>query len=60
MTSASLQNVVDTAGPVGLALRAGRARQHAELATGPEQAFGPYSTGAGYELPGVVLCAIAV
>ena len=54
-----LSAIADTAGPIGLALRglaeSDRARVKAEIG----DSLGRFASGAGYELPGVALCAVA-
>jgi SAM-dependent methyltransferase len=49
----------DTAGPVALAVRALTAEQRGELAGELEQAFAPFRTADGYEIPGAALAAVA-
>ncbi|MGH2896340.1 MAG: hypothetical protein ACRDPM_24145, partial [Solirubrobacteraceae bacterium] len=49
----------DTAGPVGLAVRELSDEDREALTAEIEEAFEPFSTGDGYELPGVALCAAA-
>ena len=49
----------DTAGPVGLAVRELSGGSLEALTAEIEEALRPFSTGDGYELPGVALCAAA-
>ena len=51
--------VQDTAGPLGLALRGLSDADRAEVRAEVEDSCGRFTTGDGYELPGVALCAVA-
>ena len=51
--------IVDTAGPIALALRALAEDDRREVRAEIEDSLGSFSSGAGYELPGVALCAVA-
>lgn len=46
-------------GPIGLALRRLPQDERRALRADVERAFAPFATHAGYELPGVALCAVA-
>jgi SAM-dependent methyltransferase len=54
-----LSVIADTAGPIGLALRALEEADRAAVRADVEDAFGRFATQDGYELPGVALCAVA-
>jgi ubiquinone/menaquinone biosynthesis C-methylase UbiE len=54
-----LSVIADTAGPIGLALRALREADRAAVKADVQDAFGRFATRDGYELPGVALCAVA-
>ena len=54
-----LEFTADTAGPVAIALRRVSAEDREALEPELEEAFAPFATGDGYELPGVALCAAA-
>ncbi len=51
--------IADTAGPIALALRALSAGERAAVKAQVEDSFERFATADGYELPGVVLCAVA-
>jgi SAM-dependent methyltransferase len=51
--------VEDTAGPLGLALRGLSDADRAEVRAEVEDSCGRFTTGDGYELPGVAVCAVA-
>jgi ubiquinone/menaquinone biosynthesis C-methylase UbiE len=54
-----LSLISDTAGPLGLALRALSARDREAVRRTVRDALAPFSTARGYELPGEALCAVA-
>jgi SAM-dependent methyltransferase len=54
-----LSLIADTAGPIGLALRRLEGSDRAAVKADVEDSFGRFATEAGYELPGVALCAVA-
>ncbi len=54
-----LEFTADTAGPIAIALRGVSAEDREALESELEEAFSPFRSGAGYELPGVTLCAVA-
>ena len=54
-----LDIVADTSGPMGLALQSAPDRTRADLAARLDPALARYATGAGHELPGVAVCAVA-
>jgi ubiquinone/menaquinone biosynthesis C-methylase UbiE len=54
-----LSVIADTAGPIGLALRALQEADRAAVKADVQDAFGRFATQDGYELPGVALCAVA-
>lgn len=49
----------DTAGPLGLVVRGLTSTDRNALKAELEEAFEPFSTDGGFELPGVALCAVA-
>jgi hypothetical protein len=49
----------DTAGLIGLALRALEEADRAAVRADVEDAFGRFAAQDGYEFPGVALCAVA-
>jgi SAM-dependent methyltransferase len=51
--------VADTAGPLGLAVRALLDGERADVAAEAERSFARFAVLDGYELPGVALCAVA-
>jgi SAM-dependent methyltransferase len=55
-----LSLIADTAGPIGLALRALSEADRAEIRTEVEGPLGRFVAGSGYEIPGVALCAVAI
>lgn len=54
-----LSFVGDTAGPIAMALRGVPRDERARIKTRLEEAFAPFATDTGYELPGVALVAVA-
>ena len=54
-----LSMVADTAGPLGLALRDVAATDRAAIEAAVAEPLARFSTGRGYEIPGVALCAVA-
>jgi SAM-dependent methyltransferase len=54
-----LSAIADTAGPIGLALRALEEADRAAVKADVQDAFGRFATQDGYVLPGVALCAVA-
>lgn len=54
-----LDVVADTAGPIGLAVRALSGEDRGALAEQVGGALAPFATGAGLEVPGLAVCAVA-
>jgi hypothetical protein len=54
-----LSVIADTAGPIGLAVRALGEADRAAVKKDVQDAFGRFATQDGYQLPGVALCAVA-
>jgi hypothetical protein len=54
-----LNLIADTAGPLGLALRALSATDRDAVRADVEGALARFATEGGYEIPGVALCAVA-
>ena len=54
-----LRLIADTAGPIALALQALPAAERAAIREDVEDGFARFAADRGYELPGVVLCAVA-
>ena len=54
-----LSLVADTAGPIGLVLRGVPATDRAAIEAAVAEPLARFSTGRGYEIPGVALCAVA-
>ena len=54
-----LSVIADTAGPIGLALRALEETDRAAVKADVQDSFGRFAAQEGYELPGVALCAVA-
>lgn len=54
-----LEFTADTSGPIAIALRGVSAEERRALEPALEQAFAPFASDAGYELPGVAICAVA-
>ncbi len=54
-----MEFTADTSGPIAIALRGLSERDRGALEPELEQAFAPFATGEGYQLPGVTLCAVA-
>jgi ubiquinone/menaquinone biosynthesis C-methylase UbiE len=51
--------IADTAGPIGLTLRRLSDAERAPIRAEAQDALAPFATSRGYELPGLVLCAVA-
>jgi hypothetical protein len=49
----------DTAGPIGLALRALDDADRQVIADQPRDTIGRFATEDGYEIPGLALCTVA-
>ncbi len=54
-----LTTVADTAGPLALALRGLPDDERAQIKSELEEAFAPFATDGGYELPGLTLAVVA-
>ena len=54
-----LDLIADTAGPFALALQGLEEADRAAIEADVEDAFRPFASDKGYEVPGVALCAVA-
>ncbi len=54
-----LSFTTDTAGPLAMAIRELSEAEREDLRTALGEAFAPFATAEGYELPGLALCAVA-